>query len=138
MIPNDERALPYRVFIVDDHPLIRKVLTQILNQEPHLEVVGSAVSAEDALENLAEALPNLMLIDYSLPGMNGAELVKRVSHTYPQLPCLILSSWHAPSYIKTALEAGASGYVVKGDPEALINAMNRVLAGEKVVVSKQR
>jgi DNA-binding NarL/FixJ family response regulator len=133
---NDGRPLRHRVFIVDDHPLIRSVLTQVLNQEPHLQVVGVAESAESALENLAESSPDLLLVDYSLPDMNGAELIKRLSHTQPELPCLILSSWHAPAFIKTALDAGASGYVVKGDPDALVDAMNRVLVGEKGVVKK--
>lgn len=134
MTTNDERPLRHRVFIVDDHPLIRSVLSTTLNQEPDLEVVGVAESAEDALKAYAQTSPDLLIIDYSLPGMNGAKLVERVRQSHPELPCLILSFWHAPSFIKTALEAGASGYVVKGDPDALIDAMNRVLSGKKVVV----
>jgi DNA-binding NarL/FixJ family response regulator len=129
---NDERALLHRVFIVDDHPLIRSVLTQILNLEANLEVVGTAASAEVALEAYDQTSPDLLLIDYSLPGMNGAELAKRVRHMHPELPCLILSSWRAQALIKTALDAGANGYVVKGDPEALIDAINQVVDGEKI------
>lgn len=129
---------PNRIFIVDDHPLIRRVLKQVLNLEPTLRVVGEAVSAEDVLHHLDGRqlngqLPDLFLVDFSLPGMDGAELVRKLATKVPDVPCLVVSSHHEPLYVKLALDAGAHGYVIKGDPDMLVSAIERVLRGEIVV-----
>lgn len=122
-----------RIFIVDDHPLIRRVFKQLLDLEPSFVVVGEAVSGEDALRQLECAAPDLCLIDFSLPGMNGTELIRKLSRTRPGLLCMVVSSHHEPLYAKLALEAGASGFVTKGDPDVLLGAIARVLRGEVVV-----
>jgi len=122
-----------RIFIVDDHPLIRRVLRQVLCLADAFDVVGEAVSGEDALEQLSGQAPDLILVDFSLPGMDGAELVRQLTEKHPHLCCIVVSSHHEPLYAKLALDAGASGYVTKGDPEALIGAIGRVLNGETVV-----
>lgn len=124
---------PNRIFIVDDHPLIRRVLKQVLNLEPTLSVVGEAVSGEDTLRQLGGQRPDLFLIDFSLPGMDGAELVRKLTERVPDVPCLVVSSHHEPLYVKLALDAGACGYVLKGDPDVLVSAIERVLKGEIVV-----
>lgn len=124
---------PKHIFIVDDHPLIRRVFKQVLDLEPSFVVVGEAVSAEDALQQLECAAPDLCLIDFSLPGMDGAELIRKLSWTRPGLLCMVVSSHHEPLYAKLALEAGACGFVTKGDPDVLLSAITRVLRGEVVV-----
>lgn len=126
-----------RIFIVDDHPLMRRALHRLLNLEPGFTTVGEAASAEDALEQLAfdlpDAPPDLMLVDFSLPGMDGAQFVRRFGERHPGVHCLVLSSHHETPYVDAALSAGAHGYVTKGDATALVGAIRRVLGGEIVV-----
>ena len=124
-----------RIFIVDDHPLMRRALHRLLNLEPSLTTIGEATSAEDALEQLAlpDAPPDLMLVDFSLPGMDGAQFVRQFGEQHPGVHCLVLSSHHEPPYVNAALSAGAHGYVTKGDATALVGAIHRVLGGEIVV-----
>lgn len=124
------------IVIVDDHPLVRRVLRQILSLEPGLEVVGDVASGEELLELLTHSGDtrfDLFLIDFSLPGMNGAELVRTLLTADPDVRCLVVSSHHEPVYVSAALTAGARGYVAKGDPDALVSAIDRVLEGETVV-----
>lgn len=128
-----EQPARYRVFIVDDHPLIRKVLAHALTCQPDLEVVGVAASAEEALEALAALSPHLALVDYSLPGMNGVDLIRQLRRTHPDTCSVMCSSHHEPFYIDAALGAGACGYVVKGEPDALLQAISNVLAGHTTV-----
>lgn len=127
------RRPPSRVFIVDDHPLVRRALGRLLGLEPGLRVVGEAASAEEALAQLGENLPDLLLVDFSLPGVDGAELVRRLGRTHPGVCCLVVSSHHEALYVQAALAAGARGYVTKGDADGLTLAIRRVLAGEVVV-----
>lgn len=124
---------PSRVFIVDDHPLIRRALRQVLSLEPTLSVVGEAVSGEDALSQLDGGLPDLFLVDFSLPGMDGTQLIRKLVKQYPDAYCIVVSSHHEPFYAKLSLSAGAHGYVTKGDPDVLVGAISRVLRGEIVV-----
>lgn len=122
-----------RIFIVDDHPLIRRALHRLLDLEPGLVTVGEAASAEDALEQLAHNPPDLLLVDFSLPGMDGAQFVRAFGRQHPGVRCLVVSSHHETPYVDAALAAGAHGYVTKGDVAALVGAIHRVLGGEIVV-----
>jgi len=134
MQADEPNQMTYRVFIVDDHPLVRNALKRLLAQEPSLEVSGEAVSAEDALEQLQCVRPDITLVDFSLPGMDGVELIRRLSRSYPGLRCLMISVHHEQLYIDKALAAGASGYIVKGgDPDAILTAVIRVMQGGVVV-----
>lgn len=128
-----ETSQPSSIFIVDDHPLIRRVIKHLLSLESHLAVVGEAVSAEETLAGLGEPIPDLFLIDFSLPGMNGADLIKEIHVVHPNTKCLVVSSHHEQPYVNAALAAGAHGFVTKGDPDMLLNAISRVLQGETVV-----
>lgn len=123
----------HRVFIVEDHPRVRRALSDFLSGEPDLEVAGEAASAEEALVKLGNPAPDLCLIDFSLPGIDGAELIRRLSRTHPDMRCLMVSSHHEQFYIDTALAAGARGYVLKGEPDALLRAITGALRGETVV-----
>lgn len=124
---------PYRVFIVDDHRLVRRALRAVLAFEPTVEVVGEAASAEEALACLDGHKPDISLVDFSLPGMNGTALIRQLSRTHPSMACLMVSSHHEQLYVSAALAAGARGYVLKGDSDILVRAITGVLRGEIVV-----
>lgn len=135
-----------RIFIVDDHELVRTLLEEYLDMEPDLEVCGSVDSGEEALERLLQAPQtangkssppalecDLALIDISIPDMNGIELVRRLSEERPSLRCLIVSGHAKAVYAEDALRAGAKGYVMKGDPDVLVEAVRQVLRSEMYV-----
>lgn len=114
---------------------MRRVVLDFIASTPDLETAGSARTGEEALEELAATEADLALIDMSLPGMSGAELVAEVRVRWPDLPCLVLSAHVEAQYVTRALAAGAQGYVLKGDPYQLSVAIRQVLGGE-VYLSK--
>ena len=120
-----------KVFIVDDHPIMRDGIAQLVNQQPDLVVCGEASSAPEALDALARIEPELMLVDISLTGMDGIELIKIVRKRKPGLPMLVLSMHPEALYAERSVRAGAKGYVMKhASPGTLLEAMRRVLAGK--------
>ncbi len=129
-----------RIFIVEDHLYMREMLRQYLAADPRFDVCGAAATGEEALETLisadaAEADPaagaaDLMLVDMSLPGMSGADVVRALLERRPALRCLMYSGHSERRYVEQALSAGAHGYVLKGDPDELAEAIERVLSGE--------
>ncbi len=129
MRKDDERKS--RIFIVDDHPIMRDGIAQLVNQQPDLEVCGEASSAPEALEALGRVGPDLMLVDISLTGMDGIELIKIVKKRDAALPMLVLSMHAEALYAERAVRAGAKGYVMKhASPETLLQAIRRVLSGK--------
>ena len=126
-----------RIFIVDDHPIMRDGIAQLINQQPDLVVCGEASSAPEALESLDRIEPELMLVDISLTGMDGIELIKIVRKRRPSLPMLVLSMHPEALYAERSVRAGAKGYVMKhASPGTLLEAMRRVLSG-KVFLSPE-
>jgi DNA-binding NarL/FixJ family response regulator len=125
-----------KIYIVEDHPLMRQMLRESVEKMAGFSVSGTAASAEEALSTLDRLEVHLVLIDMSLPQMNGAELVAVLQKRQPELPCLIVSGHRETIYVKQALLAGARGYVVKGDPYEIEEAIHEVLAGNKYL-SKQ-
>jgi len=123
-----ERAA--RIFVIEDHPLMREVLRDYLGAMPGVEICGEATSGEEALERLDEVEADLLLVDTTLGGMNGINFVKRVSARWKDLPCLMLSGHGQEGYVERALHAGARGYVLKGNPAELPRAIEKVLGGE--------
>lgn len=118
------------VFIVDDHPIMRDGISQLIGQQPDLEVCGSASGAPEALDALAAAAPDLLLVDISLGGMSGIDLIKIVKKRRPRLPVLVLSMHSEDLYAERAIRAGAKGYVMKhASAGTLLEAIRRVLAG---------
>ena len=113
---------------------MRHMLRQLVEEEPGLAFLGEAGSAELALDTLQSERPDLVLVDLSLPGMTGLELVRRLRQEYPVLRCLVVSGHVEELYVQAALNAGAGGYVAKDYPEALVEAIHQVLSGEVVVV----
>ena len=122
--------MTYRLFIVEDHPLMRETLTEYLALEPDVEVCGQAASGEEALRLIPESACDLVLVDVSMPGMSGIEFVRQLRQLVPGQHCLMLSGHAEKVYVEAALAAGAQGYVMKGDPDAMVTAIRRVLGGE--------
>lgn len=121
--------MPYHVFIVEDHPLMRKMMTAYVSDLPDLCVCGTVRTAEEALHELP-GHTNLVLVDIALPGMSGIDLVREVQARWPDLPCLVCSGHDEASYIERALAAGARGYVAKGNPAELADAIQCLLRGD--------
>jgi DNA-binding NarL/FixJ family response regulator len=123
------------ILIVDDHPLFRSGLAQFLNQQKDLEVCAHADSAPAALDKMRKHRPDLAIIDVSLQGTNGIELIKLMKAEQPKLPILTLSMHDETSYALRALKAGALGYLTKAETlEHVLHAVRRVLEG-KICVS---
>ncbi len=119
------------VLIVDDHAVLREGLTLIINLQPDLQVCGEAGSVAEGLKAAAATRSDLALVDLSLTGGNGLELVKDLKTRYPQLPVLVLSLHDEALYAERALRAGARGYIMKRAPMPnLLAAIRKVLGGE--------
>ena len=126
-----------RVFLVEDHPVYAEGLVEILKSEPGLAVCGQAGSAEDALRDIPRLTPDLVLVDITLPGMSGLELIKRLRPKYPKIKLLVISMREEQLYAARVLRAGGDGYVMKQqDPEEIIDAIRDVLAG-RIYVSDE-
>lgn len=119
-----------RLFLVDDHPLVRDGLRARLGTVPHIEVVGEAGSAAEALERLASCQPGLVLMDVGMKGMNGIELAALLIERQPGLNVLMLSMYDNPEYVQRAMQAGAKGYVLKDAPAGeILAAIDAVASG---------
>ncbi len=125
------RKAKVRVLLVDDHPVLRKGLAQMINQDPRLAVCGEAEDAPQAIKAIETLLPDLVIMDISLKLGNGIELLKTVKPHFPNLPVLVLSMHDETLYAERSLRAGAMGYLMKDEPaEQVLFAIGRVLAGE--------
>ena len=113
-----------RIVVVDDHPLFRKGLEQLINSGDGFCVCGEAEAAAQAMDVLRKVKPDLAIVDISLPGTNGIELIKNIRAEFPRLPVLVLSMYDESLYALRALRAGAQGYVMK--QEALANVVNAI------------
>ncbi len=121
--------------VIDDHPLYRHGVVDLVVQELHLEPVGEAGSIPEALELIQKAKPDLAIVDISLQEKNGLELVKTIRTEYPSVQVLVVSMHEENLYGERSIAAGASGYVMKHEaPSVLLNAVRTVLEG-KVAVS---
>ena len=119
-----------KILIVDDHPLMRKGLALALNAEIDLTVCGQVANAEEALGALEELDPDLAIVDISLPGMSGLELIKHMQALRPEMRTLVVSRHDEALYAERAIRAGARGYVMKLEAgEMIVKAVRRVLGG---------
>lgn len=123
-----------RLFIVDDHPIVRKGLSQLINQEPDLVVCGEADNAESALELLKKTKPDLAIVDISLRGIDGIELTKLIKARFTNVPVLVVSMHDESLFAERALRVGARGYIMKQEAiEKMMEAIRKVLRGELYV-----
>jgi DNA-binding NarL/FixJ family response regulator len=123
--------MPFPTLLVEDHPMMRKTLCEFLSTVDQVNLVHAAPTAEEALIVCSQDTSiRLAVVDVSLPGMNGIDLVAKVRHLYPNIHCLILSGHQELTYVKKALQQGAAGYVIKGDPVELQEAIDHVAQGQ--------
>jgi two-component system, NarL family, invasion response regulator UvrY len=123
-----------KVIIVDDHPVVRRGLKQIIEDEPDMEVVGDAKNAGECFALVRQTDCTLVLLDITLPDRNGFDVLKQLKYEHPGLPVLILSAHPEDQYGLRFIKAGAAGYLMKeGAPEELVLAIRKVLAGGKYV-----
>ncbi len=121
---------PIRVLIVDDHALVREGTRQLLEQDSAIEVIATAGSGEEALEQLAVLSPDVALVDVNLPSMSGLELSRTILATKPAVRILILSAYDEYAYVAEALEVGVGGYLLKtASTKELIDAVRAVYDG---------
>ena len=119
-----------RIVIVDDHPLFRKGLQELIHSDGTFAVCGEAGNAAEAMEVIRKLNPDLAIVDLSLPGANGIELIKNIRAEFPKLPILVLSMHDESLYAVRALRAGADGYVMKHEAMAnVIQAIREVFNG---------
>jgi DNA-binding NarL/FixJ family response regulator len=119
-----------RLLLVEDHPVTREGLAQLLNQQPDLQVCGQAGTAPEALTATDALKPDLVLVDIALGGTSGIELIKDLASRYATLPILVLSTHDELLYAERSLRAGAKGYVMKHAPtERVMAAIRQVLRG---------
>jgi DNA-binding NarL/FixJ family response regulator len=136
---NGTQKAKSRVFIVDDHAVVRHGLRQFLGGEPDLAVCGEAASAEEALNLAADLKPDLAIVDISLGGANGIELIKNLKARQPGLRILVLSMHDEAHFAERALRAGAHGYVMKREArDRVLEAIRAVCAGNIYVSERMQ
>ena len=124
-----------RVLVVDDHVVIRRGIQSIVRLWPEWEICGEAASGEEAVRLTAELKPDIVLMDISMPGMGGLEATRTIARRSPESKVLLLTLHDSPYWVRTALHAGARGYMLKSDAESeLLRALNLV-CGKGIYVS---
>jgi len=119
-----------RTLLVDDHTIVRQALTSLLALDPQILVVGAAGNGTDALRLIATLQPNVVLLDLSLPGMHGTEIVRQAKLSHPTVKCLVLTVHMSEPIVRAALHAGAAGYLLKESSfEELRTAIHSVARG---------
>jgi DNA-binding NarL/FixJ family response regulator len=120
-----------KIFLVDDHPLVREWLTNLIHQQPDLSVCGEAETAPEALEAIPKLKPDVAIVDISLKGGSGIELIKNLKTVQPRVAVIVLSMHDEDLYAERALRAGARGYIMKRETaKKVIAAIRQVLEGK--------
>ena len=123
-----------RILLAEDQGMVRGALAALLAFEPDLEVVAQVSSGNEVLAAAEEARPDVALLDIEMPGIDGIEAAARLRAELPECRILILTTFGRPAYLRRAMEAGASGFLVKDAPaERLANAIRRTATGERIV-----
>ena len=128
-----------RILIVDDHAVVRQGLRLLINQEPDLVVCADAENAAEALEAIEKQRVDLAIIDISLDGPNGIQLMERIKSQHPNLPVLVLTMHDEELYVKRAFQAGAKGYITKHEAAGtVITAIRLMLSGKDYISETMR
>ncbi|MGD7034016.1 response regulator transcription factor [Methylotuvimicrobium buryatense] len=123
-----------KIILADDHAILRSGLKEILNIAPDIQLIGEAEDGEELLCLLNKHVPNILMTDMSMPGINGLALIGRIRKYYPELPILVLSMLDDLQLVMRAVNAGIQGYVTKScSPEILLEAINKVASGGKYI-----
>jgi DNA-binding NarL/FixJ family response regulator len=119
-----------RILIADDHALVRAGIRALLEKQPNMEVIAEANNGREAIALVRQLKPDVVLMDISMPDLNGLEAVRQLAKEFPKIPCIFLSMHADEEYVWRALQAGAAGYLVKGSSLVELNlAVNSVAAG---------
>lgn len=128
------QPIPIRVFVVDDHQVVRMGLKTMLESAPDINVVGVAASAQEAIERISGVTVDVLLTDLRMAGMNGEEMIGLLKKKYPNLRCAVLTNYHSDEDVFRAMKAGAMAYILKTAPmENVIDAIRTVHAGERSI-----
>jgi two-component system response regulator DevR len=123
-----------RVFLVDDHEIVRRGIADLVDAERDLEVVGEAGDMKQALARIAATRPEVAVLDVRLPDGNGIDLCREIRSRHPEIACLILTAYDDDEAVRSAVLAGAAGYVVKDiRGQALVEDIRRVAAGKRLL-----
>ncbi len=119
-----------RVLLADDHDIVRAGLRRIVEDSGDIEVVAEAADGREAIQQAQQCLPDVAIIDISMPGLDGLEVISQLHHYYPKLPILVLTMHEEEQYVVRAIGAGAKGYITKRSaPEQLVKAIHRLSMG---------
>jgi len=119
-----------RILLADDHSIVRAGLRRIIEDSGDIEVVAEAADGREAVEKVRETMPDVAVIDISMPVLDGLEVVSQLHHYYPKMPILILTMHEEEQYVFRGISAGAKGYITKRSaPEQMVNAIRKVHAG---------
>jgi two-component system, NarL family, response regulator NreC len=126
-----------KVALIDDHPIVRQGLRNLLQTEPSFQIVAEADDGITGLELVQRVRPDVLIVDLMMPGLNGLDLIKQVLKRLPRLRIVVLSMQSADSYVVEALQSGAAGYVLKETgPGEIIQAIKAVVAGDRYLSPK--
>lgn len=125
-----------KLLLVEDHPIFAEALLLVLAQRDDLQVIKVVNTAEKALQLLPNLVLDLLLVDVSLPQMNGIDLVAQLSQLYPHMPCLLISGHMSSLYVKRGMDAGGRGYAIKDNAAGIIEGIYQILRGE-IYISKE-
>lgn len=127
-----------KVFVVEDHAVMREMLRALILREPDMAFCGDAETGSEALTKIPASSPDVILVDVSLPGMSGIELLEQLRVKHPELPALVITGHDGAVYAEQAFRAGARGFIMKGDPFAIMTATRGVLNGNYYVDGEVR
>jgi DNA-binding NarL/FixJ family response regulator len=125
-----------KIFLVDDHPLVREWLTNLIHQQPDLVVCGESEDAPHALQDISTAKPDVTIVDISLKQSSGIELIKNIKRLHPSIAIIVLSMHDERLYAERALRAGARGYIMKSETAKKVVAVIRQVLAGKIYISE--
>lgn len=126
-----------KVFLADDHSIVRAGLRRLIEESGDMEVVAEAADGRAALREIQKERPDVAVIDISMPGLDGLEVISRLNDHHPDLPVLVLTMHEEGQYVVRAIEAGARGYITKQSaPEQLVNAIRKVIGGSRYLTDE--
>jgi len=126
-----------KVLLADDHSIVRAGLRRIVEESGDMEVIAEAADGREAIRHVRDTLPDVAVIDISMPGLDGLEVVSQLHVHYPDLPILILTMHEEGQYVVRAIQAGAMGYLTKQSaPEQLVKAIRKIHAGSRYLTDE--
>jgi DNA-binding NarL/FixJ family response regulator len=126
-----------KVLLADDHSIVRAGLRRIVEESGDMEVIAEAADGRDAIRQVEKKKPDVVVVDISMPGLDGLEVISRLNAGQPNLPVLVLTMHEEGQYVVRAIEAGAMGYITKQSaPEQLVNAIRKVLEGGRYLTDE--